>query len=138
MVVPRGLYLARHLSTLDILTPLTERFATDKLSFPQVAGSIVPVNVVRVAGFVAMEKQAILTVSIFSSGVVRRLMAQSHSLSGEVPGAAVGPGPVALLRLVCSSNPYASWGLFLQQAIISTHFKTSLHAGASSHEYHRM
>ena len=45
----------------------TERFAADELSLLQVAGSIVPVNVVRVAGFVAMEKQAILTITIFSS-----------------------------------------------------------------------
>ena len=45
----------------------TERFAADELSLPQVAGSVVPVNVVRVAHIVAMEKQAIFTVTIFSS-----------------------------------------------------------------------
>ena len=34
----------------------TERFAADELSLPQVAGCIVPVNVVRVARILAMKK----------------------------------------------------------------------------------
>ena len=80
----------------------TNPFATNKLSLLSIAGGISPIDVV---GLVAREQEAIITIAILVVGVVWLLKTTSFPPSGEVPGTAVGPRPVSLLELVCSSNP---------------------------------
>ena len=93
-----------------IFTLSADWFAADKLSLHQVAGSVSPVcGECLFAG----EEYTVFTVSVFKLGIVWLLMVLSYPPSGEVPCAAICPGPVSLLSLICSTDPDALWGLLL-------------------------
>ena len=117
-------------------TWVTDMLAADELPLLQVAGIIRPVDV---SSLIAREQHAIITIPIFKSCVVWLLVFFSDSPSGEVPGAAICPGPIALFNLVCSPNPDARRGLFLQfpKWILKISY-IFLHVCARSHEYHWM
>ena len=56
-------------------------------------------------GLVAGEQETVITIIILIYGVVWLLMVTPFPPSGEAPGTAVGPCPVSLFDVVCSSNP---------------------------------
>ena len=63
-------------------------------------------------------------------------MTTSVSPSGEVPGAAVRPGPVTFFKLVCSSHPNISIFLLIQQSDGYAYLNaTDLHAWPGSHGF---
>ena len=94
-------------------TWVTDMLVADELPLLQVAGIIRPVDV---SSLIAREQHAIITIPIFKSCVVWLLVFFSDSPSGEVPGAAVSPGPGTLFKLVCSSNPNIGIFLLIKQS----------------------
>ena len=111
----------------------TDWFTADELPLPQTASDIIPVNVFGC--FLAMEEQTVFTVTIPGSWVVWLWNIFSDSPSGEGPGAAVSPSPVALVGKVIPANPCRIGSLFLQKLRWNVIFHSSLHLSEESHEF---